>query len=475
MRKAREWIRREPAAAGLLLLGAVLRLLWLSRPSLSSDEAFTLIIAREPAAAIPSLVHSLETTPALHFLLMRFWLPLWTDPLIGLRLFSALCASAALPLYWSVCRRLAPGQERLAFFLGATSSLWIHCAQMGRCYALVLLVSTAQLVLALRLMERWSLRDAWLYAALALCGLYTHYFYGFFLLGLACNLLLERRLRERALLPLLALHAAVALAFLPGVSGALAQRRMALGIWFVNEPFSARGLARVLGAFLFDPAYLGLALPGTAAAVGLGSCVLAAAALWRLGGRLTARPRFCLVNIAVPVAAAAAVGWVNGKPAFQARYLVFLGLSLYPLLAAAAERGLPSLWGRGARIGLAFASCLGSLTYFSSNLIFDPRLDALSAFVRRAADPEEPIVHWGALEYAALRSYYLPERRHYLVDLDPGDSRYARLPGPEGLIEPDRLAGMGKVLVFDPQRRAFPRRIGETSGPELLRLIRARR
>ena len=58
---------------------------------------------------------------------------------------------AALPLYWFVCRRLAPGREKLAFALGAVSSLWIHGAQTGRCYALMLLLACAQVLLALRL------------------------------------------------------------------------------------------------------------------------------------------------------------------------------------------------------------------------------------------------------------------------------------------------------------------------------------
>jgi mannosyltransferase len=463
MRAAKDWVRRNPAAAGVLALGALARLLWLGRPSLWSDEAVTLMIARQPASDIPGLVASLETTPALHFLLMRFWLPPWPDAMIGLRLFSALCGIAALPLYWSLCRRLAPAAATLAFFLGAFSSLWIHGAQTGRCYSLVLLLAAGQMLVALRLREGWSGREALLYAALAACGLYTHYFYGFFLLGLFVNPPERKRLA-----PWLAAHAAAGLCFMPGLLAALAQRRMALGIWFQNEPLNAVTLGRLLGSFLFDPAYMALALPRTLLAIGLAAATLGAAGVWRLKSEL----RFCLVNIAVPLAAAAVVGWINGKPAFQARYLIFLGLSVYPLLALSAERALKGPWSAVARIGLAGAAICGTCAYFASNLVFDPRLDALSAFVRRASPADEPVVHWGALEYAALRSHYLPERRHLLLDLTPGDGRYARLPGYRGVIEPAELSALGKIVVIDPERRVFAHRVGETTGPELLRLVK---
>jgi mannosyltransferase len=475
VRKLGDWIARRPEFA-ILALGALLRALWLTRASLWSDEAVTLAIAQAPASGIPVLVDSLETTPALHFLLMHYWLALWRDPLSGLRAFSALCALAALGLYWRLCRRLAPGQAALALTLGAVSSLWIHAAQSGRCYALFLLLAAAQALLTLRLRERWSPGEAAAYAAVALAGLATHHYYHFLLLSLGASALLAPSLRKASAGRWLALHAAIWAVALPLLlPSALAQRRLFLPAWAQTAPFSAEVLAATLGAFLFDAGYLGLAWPGAAAALGWALAAALLAAAPRLLREQNESARFCLANILLPIGAAATLEAVNGRPVFQPRFLIFLGLFLYPLLALAAEAAAARAWRGPAALALSVCACAGTAAYYASNLVFDPRLPVLSSFIRRAWDPGEPVVHWGALEYAALRYYYLPERRHYLLDLTPGDARYGRLPGYQGLIRPQRLAALPSVVVVDAERRAFPHRTGRAAGPLLLRLLEARR
>lgn len=468
----RDWIRRNPAAAVILVLGAVLRLVLLTRQSLWHDEAVTLVIAQAPERTL-SLMRALESNPPLHELLMRWWLPLWSDPLLGLRAFSVCCGIAALPLYWSLCRRLLPAQAPLAFFLAGCSSLWIHASQTGRCYAWFILLAIAQTHLAWRLRGSWSDRAAALYGLLAVCGLYTHYYYHLLVFALGLSLLWEPGFRARSLTRWLFLHAAVWLAFLPWLPMLRAQSQVSVASWVLSERLSPGFLAQVFGTFLFDASYLGLALQGWTRALGWASWLLAAAGLWRLRGRMTspeaAAARFCLINITVPVAAAVAVECLHGRPVCQPRYLAFLPIFFFPLLALAVERGFSGAWSRASRLLLAVVAAVGVAAYFTSNIVIDPRLAGSSALIRRALDRRAPIIHWSTLEYAPWRYYYLPERAHFLLDLTPADAAASwDWPGYAGRITPRQLAALPLCLVIDPERRLSSRRIGFGSGARLL-------
>jgi uncharacterized membrane protein len=468
----RSWARQNPEAVFVLILGTTLRLSGLTHQSLWSDEASTLILARAQQGTL-ALLPSLESSPPLYHLLMRFWLKLWSDPLLGMRMFSALCAVAALPIYWSLCRRFLAQRAPLAFFLGGCSSLWIHAAQTGRPYSLFLLLALVQVRLAWGLRQSWSDRAALGYGLVALCGVYVHYYYHILLLSLALSLLCETRFRTRCLRPWLSLHAAVWLAFLPWIPAVLAQRQAFLNGSLQNDPLF-HGLSLVFGAFLCDAGYLGLAVPGWIRTLGYAAVALTAAGLWRLRRGMTreesATVRFCLLNLLLPVAAVAVLAILNGRPICQARYLVFLPVFFYPLLALAAQRGSPPAWQRDASLGLAGAAACGVCVYFASNIIIDPRLADLSTLIRRDSDRREPIVYLHEIDYTALTSYYLPERAHFLVAWGRASGAPAATPGAPRLITPRGLYFLPGCLVMDPQRRFFPRRIGRCSGAQLVAL-----
>lgn len=469
MSRLASWARRNPAPCAAMTLGALLRVLWLTRASLWSDEAVTLAVARAPISQVMTLVGSLEFTPPLHFALMHFWLPLWSDPLRGLRLFSALCGIAALPLFWSFCRRLFAVSAPLAFFLAAFSSLWIHAAQTGRCYALLILLGVIQADLVWRLREKWSARFAVLYGAAAFCGMLTHHYYHFLVLSLGLSLLFEPKFRKRSWKPWVILHAAVWLCFLPWTPALLDRSHLPVSSWVLSAPFSPGLIAQTFGTFLIDAAYLGLTITGWTQALGWAALALTAAGLWNLdkkgAGDEKAAVRFCLVNLAVPLAAAGVLEAVVGRPIVQPRYLACLTVFFYPLLAQAAWR-----LGRAARLAAAAVAVCGVCAYFTSNLVIDPRLAELSVFIQRSSDKRMPIVHWGALEYVALRYYYLPERANFLLQTDPSDARYSHLTGYEALIAPKNLAALPTVVVIDPYRHAFVQRVGLSSGAQLLEL-----
>src|SRR5580704_8547813 len=92
----------------VLAFGALLRVLFLGARSLWFDEASTLILAGLPLAHLPALLVRNEMNPPLYYALMHVWLKLFSDPRIGLRFFSALCAIGALIAFRPLAERLIP-------------------------------------------------------------------------------------------------------------------------------------------------------------------------------------------------------------------------------------------------------------------------------------------------------------------------------------------------------------------------------
>ena len=145
-------ISRVTPALVVLATGAALRFLFLETRSLWFDEALTVLVAGLPLARLHWGLMHFEATPPLYSALMHFWLMLFSDPRLGLRLFSALCGVGALIAFRGLSERVLPERARLlALFLAAASSCWLHLAQDGRVYALltVLVVCQARLTLEL--------------------------------------------------------------------------------------------------------------------------------------------------------------------------------------------------------------------------------------------------------------------------------------------------------------------------------------
>ena len=160
--------RRLPAA--LLFGGALLRLLGLGRRSLWLDEAFSVVHAAQPAAALWAGQGDLNHPP-LYYLLLHGWLAWGSEP-AWVRLPSALASVAGLLLFYLLARRLTtPGWAAWGLLLLALAPLDIWYAQEARMYALV---GLAGLLTALGLATPgW--RGGLLAAGGTALGLYTDY------------------------------------------------------------------------------------------------------------------------------------------------------------------------------------------------------------------------------------------------------------------------------------------------------------
>jgi len=466
--------RERRALLAILAAGAVLRLLFFARRSLWFDEANTLAVAMAPLADLPHLVRALEGFPPLHYLLLHFWLPLWSDPMVGLRSFSLVCGIAALAVFLSLCRRTVPGQERFALLLGCLSSFWIHTAQDGRVYALFLLLALSSGRLLLALEERWSWGRAAAYAGVCAAGLYAH---NFFLLLLCANvayLVLSPRREPGRWRRWLAVFAAIAAVYLPWLASLPAQVRNWSAVSVLSAPLSASQLLYLLGNMLCDTGFLGFAHEGWTRVAGLAVLATAAGiALWR---RATPEQRrhalFCLVHIAVPLAAAKGLELALRRPVTQTRYLVFVSPFLFLWFAWIVGR-LEGLPGQALRAGIVVLFLAGAAAYHAAGIFVDPHLRELADAIRRGSPSGCAVVHLDAYYYTPLRYYYLPQRPHYLFDPGSRTLNWGALPGYPAAPGQKRISRMGTCVVVDPQRRLFATRLGRATGRQLTAALAA--
>lgn len=463
MRKPAKW------AGAAILTGAVLRLMFLGAKSLWFDEASTLLLAGQPLAGLTSLLVRNEVNPPLYYALMHFWLKAFSDPRIGLRLFSALCGIGSLFAFRSLAERVLPERARLpALGLAAASSFWIHIAQDGRSYSLLLLVSLLSTIVTFELSEEEP-RPLFFpaYAGLAALGLYTHYYYVILLAGHA--VWLGRKMKDR--IGVLLIHAAAALAFAPWLPRFAAQMRMHTGEAVVGEHLSFPRVLDLLGTTFFDVTFLGLALPAwTTIAIGAGFAALTVSACVD-ARRAAVNPEqrravdFGLTHLAAALALVIAVELWSGRPVTQARYFTPLSPILLLLAASGAARSRT-------RIVAGTIVAAGCAGYFFSSLTVDPRLDVLAAVIRRSSDASVPVVHLGKYYYLPLRVYYLPERRHLLVAAEAAGMDYRGMPPYPGVIENKDLPGLGPCVVVDESRTLSLERVSLATGAQLASLRR---
>ena len=149
------------------------------------DEAYTLdTTSQGPARALSQAIR-FEVQAPLYFVLLSLW-RLVTDSITWARLFSVGCAAWLVSLSPLLARRwLADGAQRWFPWMMALHPTVIWAAVETRNYALTMLLAGALLVVwpDRRQAQTGRRLDPKL-VALAVAGLYTNYFFGFFLAAL---------------------------------------------------------------------------------------------------------------------------------------------------------------------------------------------------------------------------------------------------------------------------------------------------
>ena len=368
--------------AGALAVGAV-RLWLVPGNGLWSDESWTLMIVAQPGWR--AFWHELWLDPnaPLYYLLLRIWTLAAGTGDAALLLPSLLFGAAAgvLPLLWRI--------TGLSTVARACWGLMIACWVPGilfsveaRCYALLLLIATAQTIAFAAVLRQPDRRAAWRWTLLAALAMLTHYLAAFLLIGQAVMLLARWRGRAVACWP-------AGLALAPVA---------AWGLWHLPRlmHWATPGIAwygRVTIAELwqFGAVTLGPITPVFPALVAAVIAMLLGAARGRPWG--DAVPR-CVVAAGL-LALALAIGAGMLRPMLSPRYLTPVVPSvLLGLVLIAARVPQP-------RIGLA----LLLVPY----LAFALKAPALAAFV---ADQQSDGWQDGAAIVAAAR----PDRLVFVID-----------------------------------------------------------
>ncbi len=160
----------------LMCVAALLAIHAIGDKSLWLDEGLSARLAQfSPADAI-SATYSTPTPGAiaLYYVLLHFWSSVSTDE-SWLRLLSAVCVVASIPLVYMLGRRLMSTAAGVtAATVVALSPYVVSQAQSARPYGLVILLATALTLTFYSAMKVGGLRIWLLYAAVALAGVYAH-------------------------------------------------------------------------------------------------------------------------------------------------------------------------------------------------------------------------------------------------------------------------------------------------------------
>jgi Dolichyl-phosphate-mannose-protein mannosyltransferase len=278
---AASWALPAGMVAAITVVGAAVRLVVLHDSAFADELSTYWIVSEHGLDGVISTVHTdAEITPPLYFVLA--WFTTRLDLTVEmLRAPSFLAGVAAIPLVYLVgARTVGRTAALLATAITALSPFMVYYSTEARGYelmiALALLSTLAMLVAVDDRRARWWV----LYAASSCAAVYTHYT-AVFVLG--AQLLWLLWAHPEAGRPALLANLGAALAFLPWISGLIADLnspttqilaslepfnfqtvRIALEHWSIGYPYRFVGLGSIPGA-------VGLVLIGVGIAVAMAS------------------------------------------------------------------------------------------------------------------------------------------------------------------------------------------------------------
>jgi hypothetical protein len=209
--------KEKKALTGILLLGLVLRCIWIDRRGFQYDDAFSILLSRLNLADIVRGTAA-DTMPPLYYFLLHFW-GLISQNAAWLRLLSVfLSLGSVLLLYLILKETIDPKAGLWAAFLAAISPLQIYHAQDLRMYALLVFFQMGYIYCAIRI-DKIGLDTQipwkW-YAGLVFCGtaaMYSHNLAAFGLVIPNVYLLVKRQWRKQV--RLISAQAVIGLLFAP--------------------------------------------------------------------------------------------------------------------------------------------------------------------------------------------------------------------------------------------------------------------
>jgi uncharacterized membrane protein len=197
-------------------IAAGLRFYFIERNSLWLDEHTSLDVATKSLSDIVTGKGFNSHTPPFYYVVLHFWLLLFEQSETALRSFSVVFDLLNIVLLYRISLRITRSDVN-AFsvaFLYAISPFAIYFAQDGRMYTMLvfLCLLTSQLLLRFPFSSR---RLDISFVVLAICGMYTHYYYALFLASGSLAVMFASGLTRKQQLHYVVLGVLVAVGFVP--------------------------------------------------------------------------------------------------------------------------------------------------------------------------------------------------------------------------------------------------------------------
>jgi len=152
-------------------------------PDLYKAKVFKSFLRQDPAKTASDVavgVLKTDTHPPLYFLLIHFWMKVFGDNAMGVRVFSALMGIFAIFLAYQVTKYLFNGDAAIfsALFV-SLAAFSVRYSQEARAYALIMVLGLSAWLFILRFQKYKKTKDIFLFALLSSLGIYVHYFFIF--------------------------------------------------------------------------------------------------------------------------------------------------------------------------------------------------------------------------------------------------------------------------------------------------------
>lgn len=146
------------------------------------DEAFSVNVARSSIDEI-IFVSASDTAPPLHLLILHFWLKIFSNTELVARFLSTLFSLLAIVVFYKLLAVVFDSrlQRSIAFCLFAFHPLMLYYAIEVRNYSLLILMTTAVLLYAIKQVKEPNLKNSILFVVTSVVGLYTNVIFGLLL------------------------------------------------------------------------------------------------------------------------------------------------------------------------------------------------------------------------------------------------------------------------------------------------------
>ncbi len=168
-----------PIALAIFLLALILRLWGLSEADLGADAVLSLETALKPdVPAVISHVREVhQGASPLDFILLHLWIGLAGASNLSVQIPALVWSLLGLLAAWRLAARLFGERTALwALFILAISPMHVYFSQEARYYALFMFLSTTALLLYFHISDDARPSRLLIFAAVAIAGLYAHYF-----------------------------------------------------------------------------------------------------------------------------------------------------------------------------------------------------------------------------------------------------------------------------------------------------------